>query len=119
MMNNKQAYTLSYMMQYALREVKHTRRSEKLILGSESINADQRLLYAFRESFRLLTECSRRWTTDNNIIRLLEDLKSYKDTEKLYDVWRSAVYKDNDALSGFWRGQRDGMLGHPYNPEAV
>lgn len=119
MMNNKQAYTLSYMMQYALREVEHTRRSDKLILGSLSSNADQRMLYAYREAFRLLTEGSRRWTTDKNIGRILEDLASYKDTEKLYDVWRSAVYKDNDALSGYWRGQRDGMLGHPYNPEAV
>ena len=118
MMTNKQAYTLSYMMQYALREVTHTRRSEKLILGSLAINADQRLLYAYREAFRLLTDCSR-WRTDNNIGRILEDLASYKNTETLYDVWRSAVYKDNDALSGYVRGQVDGMLGHPYTPEAA
>ena len=118
MMTNKQAYTLSYMMQYALRVVKHTRRSDQLILGSITNNADHRLLYAYRESFRLLTDCSR-WRTDNNIGRILEDLASYKDTETLYDVWRSAVYKDNDALSGYSRGQVDGMLGHPYNPEAI
>lgn len=117
MMTNKQAYTLSYMMQYALREAKHTRRSEQLINGSAP-NADHRLLYAFRESFRLLTDCSR-WKTDNNIVRLLEDLASYKDSEKLYDVWRSAVNKDNDALSGYCRGQVDGMLGHPYSPEVI